>query len=311
VPRLKRVDSSSPGIRRRRRGRGFQYLDEDGAAVRDAGDLERIPALAIPPAWTDVWISAHPMGHIQATGTDDAGRKQYRYHERWRERRDAQKFENMILFARALPNLRRRITRDLARDGLPREKVLACAVRLLDVGFFRIGSEDYADQEENASYGLATIRKQHASIENGVVSFDYPAKGGQRRRQSVRDPAVCRIVAALRRRRGGSDELLAYRGEDGDWRDVRSEDINAYIKEITGGDFSANDLPHLERHRARGDLPGRAAGQGRVAHREEADDDRRLQGGGQAPRQHAGGVPGLLHRPAGVGPLRGRSDDQA
>jgi DNA topoisomerase IB len=237
VPRLRRVDCSGPGIARRRRGRGFQYLDADGERVTDPEVLDRIRELAIPPAWRDVWICPYPYGHIQATGTDDAGRRQYRYHDLWRERRDAQKFEEMVAFARALPAMRRRVDRDLARPELDRGRALACAVRLLDIGFFRIGSEDYA--EKNETYGLATIRRDHVSLgKDGVITFDYPAKSGQRRVQSVADPDVFEIVAQLKRRRGGHPELLAYR-ENGAWRDLKSTDVNEYVKELTGGDFSA------------------------------------------------------------------------
>jgi DNA topoisomerase IB len=236
MPRLRRVDCSGPGIARRRRGRGFEYLDTGGKRLEDPEVLQRIRELAIPPAWQDVWICAYPYGHIQATGTDAAGRRQYRYHDLWRERRDAKKFEEMIAFARALPAMRRRVDTDLARPDLDRERVLACAARLLDIGFFRIGSEDYA--EKNETYGLATIRREHATLRRGVITFDYPAKSGQRRIQSVADPDVFEIVAQLKRRRGGHPELLAYR-ENGAWRDLKSADVNEYIKEITGGDFSA------------------------------------------------------------------------
>jgi DNA topoisomerase I len=240
MPRLRRVDCSGPGIRRVRRGRGFAYVDENGERIEDPDVVARIHALAIPPAWQDVWICADPLGHIQATGVDDRGRKQYRYHDRWRERRDAQKFESMIAFARGLPNLRRAVARDLARPDLDRRKALALAVRLLDIGFFRIGSEDYA--ERNESYGLATMRKEHASIDGDAVVFDYPAKSGQRRVQSIADGAVRELVASLKRRRGGGDELLAYRDERGRWRDLKSDEINAYLKELTDGDFSAKDF---------------------------------------------------------------------
>jgi DNA topoisomerase I len=240
MARLRRVDCSGPGIRRVRRGRGFAYVDENGERIDDRDVVARIHALAIPPAWQDVWICADPMGHIQATGVDDRGRKQYRYHDRWRERRDAEKFESMIGFARALPGLRRAVARDLARPELDRRKALALAVRLLDIGFFRIGSEDYA--ERNESYGLATMHKQHASIDGDAVVFDYPAKSGQRRVQSIADRAVRELVATLKRRRGGGDELLAYRDERGRWRDVKSDEINAYLKELTDGDFSAKDF---------------------------------------------------------------------
>src|SRR5438067_12890479 len=236
MPRLKRVDCSGPGITRRRRGRGFEYLDEAGDRIENPEVIARIAALAIPPAWRDVWICAHPMGHIQATGIDARARKQYRYHDRWRERRDAQKFDEMIAFARALPAMRREVARDIAKDGMTRERVLASAVRLLDRGFFRVGGEDYA--AENDSYGLATILKSHVTVGREGITFDYPAKSGQRRVQSVVDPEVAEIVRALKRRRGGSPELLAYR-EGRRWFDIKSADINDYVKEVTGGDFSA------------------------------------------------------------------------
>ncbi len=241
APRLRRADCSGPGIRRKRRGRGFVYVDDEGERVDEPEALERIAALAIPPAWQDVWICPHPNGHLQATGTDAAGRKQYRYHDGWRTRRDGEKFEDMVRFARALPKLRRRIELDLGeRATLDRACVLAAAVRLLERGFFRIGSEEYA--LENESYGLATMRKEHVTIEDdGVMVFDYPAKSGQRRHQGMLDPRLCEIVGALKRRRGGGPELLAYK-EGRRWYDVRSEDINAYIKEATGGDFSAKDF---------------------------------------------------------------------
>jgi DNA topoisomerase I len=239
VARLRRADCSGPGITRRRRGRGFEYLDEDGDRIDDPEALARIRELAIPPAWKDVWVCPHPMGHLQATGVDDAGRKQYLYHPRWRERRDQEKFDEMIEFARALPAMRARVDRDLAGDGLGRDRVLACAVRLLDIGFFRVGGEDYA--AENESYGLATMKKEHVTLINGAIGFDYPAKGGQRRIQSVVDPDIHDILAALKRRRGGSDDLLAYK--DGPrWRDVKSVDINEYVKEASGGDYSAKDF---------------------------------------------------------------------
>jgi DNA topoisomerase-1 len=239
VARLKRVDCSRPGISRRRRGRGFEYLDAAGDRVEEEELLARIRELAIPPAWTDVWICEHANGHLQATGIDAAGRKQYLYHPQWRERRDQQKFEKMLEFARTLPRLRKVIRRDLAGDELDRRQVLACALRLLDRGFFRIGSEDYAEQ--NDSYGLATILKSHVSLEPGAVRFDYVAKRGQRRVQVIPDPDVLRIVRKLKGRRGGGEELLAYK-ERGRWVDLTSSDINEYVKEATGGDFSAKDF---------------------------------------------------------------------
>jgi DNA topoisomerase I len=239
VPRLKRSDCSGPGIRRRRRGKGFEYLDEEGRRITEPTVIERIRELAIPPAWEDVWICPYPEGHLQATGVDAAGRKQYRYHDRWRERRDREKFDEMLDFARALPKLRKRVTKDLKGKEMTRERVLACATRLLDRGFFRIGSEDYA--EENDTYGIATMLKRHATVEGDEVTFDYEAKGGQRRIQVIGDPQVAEVVRELKRRRGGGDGLLAYK--DGRrWRDVQSSEINAYVKEATGGDFTAKDF---------------------------------------------------------------------
>ena len=239
MSRLKRVDCSGPGILRRRRGRGFEYLDEKGKRVTEPSVIARIEELAIPPAWEQVWICPYPMGHIQATGVDAAGRKQYRYHDAWRERRDQRKFDSMLDFGRSLPRVRERVESDLRKRTMTRERVLACAVRLLDRGFFRIGSEDYA--EENDTYGIATMKKRHVDLNGGVVRFDYETKGGKRRVQSLRDPAVYRVVSELKRRRGGGDGLLAYK-RDGRWADVKSIDINAYVKEATGGDFSAKDF---------------------------------------------------------------------
>ncbi|HET9214956.1 MAG TPA: hypothetical protein VFN93_09390 [Gaiellaceae bacterium] len=239
MPRLRRSDCSRPGIVRRRRGRGFEYLDEDGTPVDDEDTLERIRELVIPPAWTDVWICPYPYGHIQAVGTDAAGRRQYLYHPDWRKRRDREKFDEMIRFARALPGLRAVAAAHLRKRGLPRERVLACAVRLLDRGFFRIGTEGYA--EDNGTYGLATMLRRHVSVgKGGLIRFDYPAKGGKRRAQSVVDPDVYRVVAALRKRRGPGG-LLAYK-VDGRWVDVVSDDINAYLKEVTEDSFSAKDF---------------------------------------------------------------------
>lgn len=196
--------------------------------------------LTIPPAWTDVWICPHEDGHLQAVGVDAAGRRQYLYHPRWRERRDQQKFDRMLTFARLLPKLRAAVARDLQQPGVERRRVLACAVRLLDVGFFRIGGEAYASR--NGSFGLATLQKRHVTLAGkGTVVFDYPAKSGQRRVQAVVDDDVYDVLRALKRRRGGGDTLLAYR-KDGGWVDVRSSEINAYLKELAGPDVSAKDF---------------------------------------------------------------------
>lgn len=201
--------------------------------------MARVAELAIPPAWEDVWICPDPLGHLQATGTDAAGRKQYLYHPRWREHRDRQKFRQMEDFARELPRLRRRVTADLSDRGVGRERVLACAVRMLDVGLFRVGGEEYAEQ--GGGRGLATIRREHVTLRNGSLVFDYPAKSGVRRVHAIADEASREVVAALKKRRGGGEELLAYRNGR-KWCDVRSEDINDYIKEHLGADHSAKDF---------------------------------------------------------------------
>jgi DNA topoisomerase I len=239
MPRLRRVDCSSPGIARRRRGRGFEYLNERGERIEDEAILERIRELVIPPAWEDVWICPHPFGHIQSVGTDAAGRRQYLYHEGWRARRDQEKFDEMLSFARALPTIRRRAAKDLGQRGLTRKRVLACSVRLLDRGFFRVGTEDYAEQ--NRTYGLATMEKRHVTLgRGGLIVFDYVAKSGKQRVQSVVDPDVYAVVKKLKARRGGR-ELLAYR-EGRSWVDVRSDHINEYIKAIAGEEFSSKDF---------------------------------------------------------------------
>jgi DNA topoisomerase IB len=237
--RLRRVDCSQPGIERRGRGRGFEFVLPDGSRVDDQETLARIRELTIPPAWKDVWICIDSRGHLQATGVDAAGRKQYLYHPDWRARRDQQKFDQMLEFAEALPRLRRVVHRDLAADGTGRDRVLAAAVRLLDRGMFRIGSEDYAEQ--NRSYGLATLRKDHVTLNGTCMRFRFPAKSGHERRQAIEDPAVVAVVRALKRRRGSSPDLLAFRA-DGRWADVTSADINAYLKAATGDDFSAKDF---------------------------------------------------------------------
>lgn len=229
-----------PGLTRQRRGRGFSYLGPDGTPVTDEETLTRVRALTIPPAWSDVWICPDPMGHLQAAGTDAAGRRQYLYHERWRARRDAEKFDRMLAFAHRLPEVRRRVDADLERGGLPREKALAVAARLLDLGLFRVGSESYA--KANGSFGLATIRRDHVrTSRRDLVRFDYRAKSGQRRIQEIADPEIARIVRTLKRRKDDNPELLAYRNGTG-WRDVRSEDVNAYVKEVAGDAFSAKDF---------------------------------------------------------------------
>jgi DNA topoisomerase-1 len=240
MPRVHRVDPTVVGYSRRRRGRGFGYLDGRGRPIEDPQTLHRIRSLAIPPAWTNVWICPDPWGHIQATGMDAAGRRQYLYHPRWREWRDRMKFRRMHEFARTLPVVRETVGRHLELPGLPRDKALATAVRLLDRGYFRIGSEAYA--ERNNSFGLATIRKEHVRIDADGVRFDYAAKGGARRVVLVRDPQIEPVLRELKARRSGGPELLAFRDDEGAWRDVRSSDVNDYLKEATGGAFTAKDF---------------------------------------------------------------------
>ena len=222
-----------------RRGRGFGYVDVDGDRVSDERTIGRIRALAIPPAWQEVWICIDPLGHLQATGVDAAGRKQYLYHEAWREQRDREKFRRMVEFAEQLPRLRRRLTAGLAGTELDQVRVLACAVRLLDIGLFRIGGEEYAEQ--GGGLGLATLHKAHVSLGDDAIVFDYPAKSGLRRVHEVRDPDALAVIRALKRRRGGGEQLLAYR-ERRRWTPVHSEDINEYIKRDLGEQFSAKDF---------------------------------------------------------------------
>jgi DNA topoisomerase IB len=233
-----RVDG--PGLSRRRAGSGFVYLDVDGSRVTDPDVLARCRALVIPPAWKDVWICPVVNGHIQAVGTDGAGRRQYLYHPAWRESRDSAKHERVLDLARRLPAARRQVTMDLARRGMPRERALAAAFRLLDIGFFRIGGETYA--ENNGSYGLATLLKRHVRItRDGEMTFAYLAKSGQSRRLVLHDEALVEPLTMMRRRRGGGEELLAYRRR-GEWVDVTSADINEYVKERLGPNASAKDF---------------------------------------------------------------------
>jgi DNA topoisomerase-1 len=240
-PRLRRVSCTGPGLSRRRRGKGFSYLDASGAPVTDPTVLARIDALVLPPAWNNVWICTVASGHLQATGIDARGRRQYRYHDLWRLQRDLAKHDRILDFAARLPAARDRIRADLQSDELSRERVLACAVRLLDLGFFRIGGEQYA--ESNQTYGLATMRKQHVHVgRDGTLTFDYTAKSGKPLHKRLAEPEVGAVIAALKRRRNGGEEVLAYRGPRGSWVDVKSTDINAYLRLCTGGEDSAKDF---------------------------------------------------------------------
>lgn len=238
MPRLRRADCSAPGITRVGAGRGFFYRGADGQRITDDATLRRIAALAIPPAWRDVWICADERGHLQATGVDAAGRTQYRYHDAWRAQRDRQKFDRMLEFAASLPALRTVLLEDLRRPELPRERALACAVRLLDLGFFRIGSDGYASQ--NGTYGVATLQHRHVRIGEDEVIFDYTAKGGQRRIQVIVDDEVQDVIERLKRRRGAGHRLLAFK--DGRrWRELHADDVNGYLQEHAGA-CSAKDF---------------------------------------------------------------------
>jgi DNA topoisomerase I len=241
MARTRRSDPTGEGITRVRRGRGFSYHDARGRTVRDESALERIRDLAIPPAWTDVWICPDALGHIQAVGTDAAGRRQYLYHEAWRARRDREKFERLPEFARALIPARKALAADLKLKGLVRERVMACAVRLLDIGLFRIGGEDYAEQNE--SYGLATLEKRHVTVSAGAIDFEFVAKSGIEHSRRIEDRLVVPTVLALKRRRGKpADPLLAYRAGRSDWRDVTSDEINQWLKDLVGEEYSAKDF---------------------------------------------------------------------
>jgi DNA topoisomerase IB len=231
---------NGPGYRRRKAGRGFAYYDTEGALIRD-DRVDRIRGLAIPPAWRDVWICPWPNGHIQATGVDAAGRRQYRYHDAWRARRDAEKHERVLEIARELPDVRDAVVAALRTRGLNRERVLATAVRLLDLGAFRVGSEQYA--EENGTFGLATLRRDHVHVRGERTFFSYTAKGGIEREVELTDRPTATVVRQLLERpEDAGEDLLAYQLDDGTWRDVTSDEINAFLKEISGAEITAKDF---------------------------------------------------------------------
>jgi DNA topoisomerase-1 len=238
VVRLRTVSPKNPGWTRRRLGEEFVYLDNLGQRLADQ-DAERCKLLVIPPAWEEVWICPVPNGHIQAVGTDDAGRRQYLYHEEWRRKRDKSKHDRVLTVAARLPQARRKVSKHLRQEGMPYERALGAAFRLLDLGFFRIGGEAYA--EANNTFGLATIRKEHVSIEGKTVVFDFIAKSGKERYVALADDLVRAAVQELLKQNQAGDELLAYRERD-EWRDVTSSDINVYIKEVVGGEVSAKDF---------------------------------------------------------------------
>ena len=235
---LAHVSSDSPGISRRKFGKGFAYYQPNGKKIAKKAEIERLNRLAIPPAYKDVWICPDPTGHLQAVGVDDRGRKQYRYHERWGEVRNRAKFSKLAEFAKVLPKLRRTTNRHLRLDGLPREKVLAACVKLLDKLYLRVGNADYA--ESNGSYGLTTLQDDHATFDGGVVRLEFTAKHGIERDVKLRDSRLARVIEASQALEG--DELLQYLDDAGNVRDIGSVDVNDYLHQFAGASFSAKDF---------------------------------------------------------------------
>jgi DNA topoisomerase-1 len=235
---LRYVGDIGPGIHRKRAGKAFTYTDPDGTVIRDRQTIRRIKSLVIPPAWTDVWICPDPRGHIQATGRDARGRKQYRYHPRWREVRDAVKYDRMLDFAQALPRIRERTDHDLELPGLPREKVLAAIVRLLEETRIRVGNEEY--RKENGSFGLTTLRNRHADVIGSDIQFTFKGKSGKQHKVRLQDRQLARIIKRCQDISG--QELFHYLDDEGESRAIESDDVNAYLREISGDDFSAKDF---------------------------------------------------------------------
>ena len=235
---LRYVSDEQPGFSRRRKGEEFEYFDTKEKPVRDEQRLLRIKRLAIPPAWSDVWICPSPNGHIQATGRDARRRKQYRYHERWREIRDENKYDRLINFGKALPKIRRRVRKDLALRGLPRAKVLATIVQLLERSLIRVGNEEYA--RENKSFGLTTMQDRHVGVKGSKLRFRFRGKSGREHEVDVTDRRIARIVSKLQDLPG--QDLFQYLDDEGEVRDISSQDVNEYLREITGEDFSAKDF---------------------------------------------------------------------
>jgi DNA topoisomerase I len=242
VTRLRRSKTDGHGYRRVRAGKGFTYRDESGATITDKALRSSIEALAIPPAWEQVWISPYPNGHILATGVDGAGRRQYMYHPKWREQKDRIKYDRAMSLAESLPVARRQVTMDLRLDGYPRDRVLAAGFRMLDTGNLRVGSERYA--QEHGSHGLTTLLCAHAATSGDVVHLEFPGKSGQEWDSDITDADLAALVRLLKRR-GPNARLLAWKDEDGTWHPVDAEEINDYVRERTGGAFTAKDFRTL------------------------------------------------------------------
>ncbi|MBN9107611.1 MAG: DNA topoisomerase IB [Pseudonocardia sp.] len=243
---LTRSDTAAPGWTRQRRGKGWSYSDDRGEIITDPLVRTRIGQLAIPPAWRDVWIAPEEHGHIQAVGTDDAGRRQYLYHPVWREARDQVKHDRALVLGSRMPRIRAEIAARLGERGLGARRVLAAGLRMLDLGVFRAGGEQYAPEnpDDDGTFGLATLLREHATLTRGAVLVDYPAKGGIQRSVRLADPDLHKVIGSLRRRRGGGDELLAFRnaGRGQDWHDVTTADLNAAVKELAGDEMTCKDL---------------------------------------------------------------------
>ena len=304
MPALRHSSDREPGYTRRRHGRGERYLDERGRQVRDPRVVHRLKALAIPPAWHDVWICRSSRGHLQATGIDAAGRKQYLYHPAWREERDREKYARILRFADRLPALRATAERHLRRRRLDRDKALATAVQLLDRTFIRVGGEEYA--ASSRTFGLVTFRSRHLTVEDDLIVLDFEGKGGADQHAEVESARLARVLQEMDDLPGY--EVLKYRDGDGTVVDVRSEDVNAYIQEHAGEEFSAKDFRTWAGTVAAavaldevGPVDGARSRQRAVLGR--------VQAGGVAARQHAGRLPGQLHRPARDRPLPGRPHD--
>ncbi len=236
--RLRYSSDDDPGYRRLGRGKRVRYTDDDGRTVRDREELDRIAAMAVPPAWTDVWINSDPDGHLQAVGRDARGRKQYRYHPEWRRHRDDDKFDRMLAFGRRLPRIREVVERDLARRGLPREKVLALIVRLLELTHMRVGGEEYRRLDQ--TYGLTTLHDRHARVRGSSIRFRYRGKGGKLNDIGIRDRRVARLIRRIQELPG--QRLFEYTDDDGERHPVTSDDVNAYLREVASGDFTAKDF---------------------------------------------------------------------
>ncbi|HUS35679.1 MAG TPA: DNA topoisomerase IB [Verrucomicrobiae bacterium] len=232
------VADDRPGIRREKNGHDFKFIDSKGRVIKNNDEITRIRKLGIPPAWTDVWICSDPEGHVQATGRDARGRKQHRYHKRWREVRDETKYNRMVEFAKTLPKIRQRTAQDLAKPGLPIEKVLATVVRILETGVIRVGNEEYAKQ--NKSFGLTTMRDRHVRVRGAEMRFEFRGKSGKLHNIQLEDPRLAKVVKNCQDIPG--QELFQYRDDEGLRRKISSTDVNDYIREITGGDFTAKDF---------------------------------------------------------------------